>query len=191
VLAVCTHGLPFAVCDGVPDCIKTVRLQIRKRAKLIKICTSRGVYSFLDSPQDSQLSPEELLSLKAASNTWTDCFPTRRGSSVKFLAIRKAYKLAIKSGFKVTLGTDQATSVDGTYNSHGRNGKEVFCVVNAGMTLQAIETCTTTSPKALGPHVAPNSPQLKEGYDADFIAVSRNPLENIDLLSEAANITHV
>jgi imidazolonepropionase-like amidohydrolase len=59
------------------------------------------------------------------------------------------------------------------------------------MTLQAIETCTTTSPKALGPHVAPNSPQLKEGYDADFIAVSRNPLENIDLLSEAANITHV
>ena len=36
VLDACTHGLPFAVCDGVPDCIKTVRLMIRRGAKSSK-----------------------------------------------------------------------------------------------------------------------------------------------------------
>jgi imidazolonepropionase-like amidohydrolase len=35
------------------------------------------------------------------------------------------------------------------------------------------------------------SGQLKERYDADITAVSGNPLENIDLLSGAANNTHV
>lgn len=253
VLDACAHGLPFAVCDGVPDCIKTVRLQIRKGAKLIKVCASGGVYSLLDSPQDSQFSPEELKAmvdeaararrvvaahchakegimnaLHAGVKTiehgsyldeecvalmkekdaifvptasvieggfeYLDELPPNTARKLREIAShsRKAYKLAIKSGVKVALGTDQATSVDGTYNSHGRNGKEIFWAVNAGMTpLQAIEACTATSPETLGPHMAPNSGQLKEGYDADIIAVSGNPLENIDLLSEAANITHV
>jgi hypothetical protein len=31
VLDACAHGVPFAVCDGVSDCIKTVRLMIRGR----------------------------------------------------------------------------------------------------------------------------------------------------------------
>jgi imidazolonepropionase-like amidohydrolase len=253
VLDACAHGLPFAVCDGVPDCIKTVRLQIRKGAKLIKVCASGGVYSLLDSPQDSQFSPEELKAmvgeaararrivaahchakegimnaLHAGVKTiehgsyldeecvalmkekdaifvptasvieggfeYLDELPPNTARKLREIAShsRKAYKLAIKSGVKIALGTDQAASVDGTYNSHGRNGKELFWAVNAGMTpLQAIEACTATSPETLGPHMAPKSGQLKEGYDADIIAVSGNPLENIDLLSEAANITHV
>ena len=50
VLAACAHGIPFAVCDGVADCIRTVRLQIRKGAKVIKVCATGGVYSIIDSP---------------------------------------------------------------------------------------------------------------------------------------------
>jgi imidazolonepropionase-like amidohydrolase len=57
--------------------------------------------------------------------------------------------------------------------------------------LQAIEACTATSPETLGPHMGQKSGQLKEGYDADIITVCETPLENIDLLSEASNITHV
>ena len=32
---------------------------------------------------------------------------------------------------------------------------------------------------------------LKEGYDADFIALEHNPLEDIEILSDPRNVTHV
>lgn len=253
VLDLCAHSLPFAVCDGVEDCIKTIRLQLRKGAKFIKVCASGGVFSEIDSVLDAQFSPEELKvmvdeaararrvvaahchakegimnALNAGVKTiehgsWlydecialmkekdailvanasvveggmqhVDELPATQARKLRQVAVhsRKAYRLAIKAGVKIALGTDQSTSVDGTFNSHGRNGKEIFWAVNAGMTpLQAIEACTATSPETLGPYMAPKSGQLKEGYDADIIAVSGNPLENIDLLSEASNITHV
>jgi imidazolonepropionase-like amidohydrolase len=60
VLDGCAHGLPFAICDGVPECIKTVRQLIRRGAKIIKVCVSGGVISVLDDPEDAQFSPEEL-----------------------------------------------------------------------------------------------------------------------------------
>ncbi|KUJ13923.1 uncharacterized protein LY89DRAFT_687257 [Mollisia scopiformis] len=253
VLDACAHGLPFAVCDGVPDCIRTVRLMIRRGAKCIKVCATGGVFSLLDSPQDTQFSPEELKAMVdeaarakrvvaahchgkegilAAINAGVKTFehgsymdeeciklmlekdiiycPTasvveggarnaddmppinRKKILETAVHARHAYRLAIKNGVKIALGTDQASSTPGNYNSHGANGKEIFYAVKAGMTpLQAIEACTAISPETLGPHMAPKSGQLKEGYDADMIALSENPLENIDLLSEPDNITHV
>ncbi|KAE8442728.1 hypothetical protein EG329_002919 [Mollisiaceae sp. DMI_Dod_QoI] len=253
VLSACAHGLPFAVCDGVPDCIKTVRLMIRRGAKCIKICATGGVFSIIDSPQDTQFSPEELKamvdeatrakravaahchgkegiiaainagvkSIEHGSYLDEECIklmlekdviycPTASvveggarhvdemppSAAKKILETashaRHAYKLAIKHGVKIALGTDQASSDPGNFNSHGANGKEIFYAVKAGMTpLQAIEACTAISPETLGVHMAPKSGQLKEGYDADMIALSESPLENISLLSEPSNITHV
>jgi len=65
--------------------------------------------------------------------------------------------------------------------------------MEAGMTaLQAIEAGTANAPEVLGKYRAPKSGQLKEGFDADFIALSANPLEDIKLLAEASsNVTHV
>jgi imidazolonepropionase-like amidohydrolase len=60
VLDACSHGLALAVCDGVDDCIRIIRLQLRKGAKFIKACTSGGVFSEIDSVLDAQFSPEEL-----------------------------------------------------------------------------------------------------------------------------------
>ncbi len=67
------HGLPlewmdrihdtegFAVlCDGVPECLKAVRRQLRKGARVIKVCASGGVASELDHPIHQQFSDEEL-----------------------------------------------------------------------------------------------------------------------------------
>jgi imidazolonepropionase-like amidohydrolase len=71
------------------------------------------------------------------------------------------------------------------------NGKELTYAVEAGMTpLEAIEAATATAPLTVGP-LGPLSGQLVEGYDADFIAVSDNPLENIQILANPENITHV
>ena len=48
------------LCDGVPSCLKAVRKQLRKNAKVIKICASGGVMSEIDHPIHQQFSEEEL-----------------------------------------------------------------------------------------------------------------------------------
>ena len=54
------HGLPLHLCDGMPDCVKAVREQIRRGASLIKVCASGGCTSQLDDPQLQQFSDAEL-----------------------------------------------------------------------------------------------------------------------------------
>ena len=49
-----------AVCDGVEECIKTVRRQIRVGAKVIKINATGGTMSHFDHPDHRQFSDKEL-----------------------------------------------------------------------------------------------------------------------------------
>jgi imidazolonepropionase-like amidohydrolase len=75
--------------------------------------------------------------------------------------------------------------------SHGNNAHELRWAVEAGMTpLEAIESATANGPETLG-RLAPLSGQIKEGYDADMIAVSSSPLHDISILADPENITHV
>jgi imidazolonepropionase-like amidohydrolase len=53
-------GKPIQLCDGVDECRKAVRMQLRRGAKLIKCCTSGGVLSEVDHPLHQQFSDEEL-----------------------------------------------------------------------------------------------------------------------------------
>jgi imidazolonepropionase-like amidohydrolase len=244
VIDIKRRGLPSQVCDGVTDCIQTVRMMVRRGAKVIKVCATGGVGSLLDDPEDVQFSPEELKAIvdeaartkrivaahchgkegimnalnagvktiehgsyldeeAAALMKEKDAIfvstravvigglnnpqffpPTSYKKLQKISEVsKKAYELAIKFGVKVVLGTDFIS---------GENGKELVYAVEAGMTpLQAIEASTALSPETLGSHFAPLSGQLKEGYDADIIAVSSNPLENIKILAEPKNVTHV
>lgn len=57
------HGLPMCTADGVPDCLKAVRLQLRAGAKVIKICGSGGVGSERDNPVDQQFSDKEIAAM--------------------------------------------------------------------------------------------------------------------------------
>ena len=104
---------------------------------------------------------------------------------------KRSYEAAIKANVKCALGTDLGISNVVSEFNHGMNGREFYYAVEAGMSpLQAIEACTANGPETLGPQ-APLSGQLKEGYDADFIAVSTNPLEQIEVLGKPECITHV
>ena len=47
-------------CDGIPECLRAVRLQLRAGARLIKICASGGVMTQLDHPVHQQFSDDEL-----------------------------------------------------------------------------------------------------------------------------------
>jgi len=71
------------------------------------------------------------------------------------------------------------------------NGREFVHLVDAGLTpIEAIEAGTANGPLTLGPQ-APKSGQLAEGYDADVIAVATNPLDDIAVLADPSNVTHV
>ena len=241
-------GSPAELADGVDGCLRAVRLQVRKGARVIKICGTGGCGALNDDPSHRQFSDEELRALvaEAARNKLVvaaHCHgsegimacvragvktiehgsylteeivaemkkrdvilvPTRttivsglqlpelweKESYRKLQALAEAhgasYRLAVRSGVKIALGTDLNMSNDSLLG-HGRNGKELFLAVKAGMTpLQAIEACTAIAPKTLGPQ-APKSGQVKDGYDADLIAMDENPLDDIDLVSEPKNI---
>jgi imidazolonepropionase-like amidohydrolase len=47
-------------CDGIPECLRAVRLQLRSGARLIKVCASGGVMSQVDHPIHQQFSDGEL-----------------------------------------------------------------------------------------------------------------------------------
>ncbi len=47
-------------CDGVTECLRAVRLQLRRGAKFIKVCASGGVLTKFDDPQHQQFSDYEL-----------------------------------------------------------------------------------------------------------------------------------
>jgi len=50
-------------CDGVDDCIRAVREQLRRNAKVIKVCASGGVLSEIDDPIHQQFTMRELIAI--------------------------------------------------------------------------------------------------------------------------------
>ncbi|EXJ86661.1 hypothetical protein A1O3_03614 [Capronia epimyces CBS 606.96] len=108
---------------------------------------------------------------------------------------RAAYRLAVKAGVKIALGTDLGISTPTTHPlALGNSGGELaYAVTDGGMDpLAAIEAATARGPEVLG-HLgmAPKSGQIVVGYDADLIALAANPLADMDLFKNPKNITHV
>ncbi|RFU75219.1 amidohydrolase [Trichoderma arundinaceum] len=246
-------GSPVGVCDGVDDCVKTVRKMIRRGARCIKVCSSGGVGSLNDDPEDRQFSDEELKAMveeaarsrravaahaigkagilaalragvksiehgmymddevidlmlekdaifvptqhivRILARDYGDLLPppVKRKLFTIIDRSKDSYRLAIKRGVKIALGTDMTSSARSSALSHGNNAHELTYAVELGMTpLQAIECATANGPETLG-GMAPLSGQLKVGYDADIIAVAKNPLDDVRVLTDPKNITHV
>jgi imidazolonepropionase-like amidohydrolase len=106
---------------------------------------------------------------------------------------KEVYRSAVETGVTIALGSDLSSSTTKASNplSHGNGHLELIFAIEAGMTpLQAIEAATANGPLTLGAQ-APLSGQLREGYDADFIALKANPVENMTDFLDSNNITHV
>lgn len=246
-------GSPIGICDGVDDCTKTVRKMVRRGARCIKVCSTGGVGSLNDDPEDRQFSDEELKAMvdeaarsrravaahaigkagivaalragvksiehgmyldeeaadlmlekdailvptqhivRILARDYADLLPppVRKKLLGIYGKSKDAYRLAIKKGVKIALGTDMTSSARTSALSHGNNAHEISYAVELGMTpLQAIESATANGPETLG-GMAPLSGQLKVGYDADIIAVAENPLDDVGVLTDPHNITHV
>lgn len=236
------------LCDGVDEVTKAVRTNLRKNAKVIKICASGGVMSEVDHPMHQQFSHEEIVAIveeaaRAERVVAAHCHgkagimaalrggvktiehgsfmdeeaadlmieheaifvPTRfvvdqllhmedilppyaykKGVMVAD-AQAAAIKLAIAKGVKIAMGTDIFVHGD----MYGKNGYEIKLLQDAGMTaLEAIEAATANGPDTLGPQ-APLSGQLRDGYDADVIALDFNPLQDASGWGNPDRVTHV
>lgn len=247
------HSLPVHICDGVDECIRAVRMQIRRGAKVIKVCATGGGTSLIDDVKQPQFSPAELsaiveeaarsdrvvaahchgkrgiiAALDAGCKTiehgsfldeecvklmrekdailistryaidyaWKHAADLHKEAAAKIQIIGKANEdscaLAVRSGLRMALGTDLGILNGPKFDHHhGMNAHEFVYAVKAGMTpLQAIEAGTANAPATLGPQ-APLSGQLREGYDADLLGLSTSPLEDIGVLADAKNISHV
>jgi imidazolonepropionase-like amidohydrolase len=241
-------------CDGVPECLRAVRLQLRSGARLIKVCASGGVMSQVDHPVHQQFSDDELRAIVAeaaraerivaahchgkpgimaalqagvrtiehgtyldeeAADAMRECgailVPTRLiieeylahgvAAGLPDYAYRKllevadrhaqAIAIAHERGVRIALGTDIGGSVSTTPAHWGQNGAELGLLAKAGLSpLAAIEAATATAPATLGPQ-APRSGLLQAGYDADMIALTASPADDLSIVAEPANVTHV
>jgi imidazolonepropionase-like amidohydrolase len=252
VEALCHENRGIWICDGVPDCLKAVRSQLRLGARVIKVCASGGVVSELDHPLHQQFSDEELRVIveeagraervvaahchgkagimaalragvrtiehgsyldeecvAAMIETGTVLVPTRfvfeallaAKDLVPDYALKKmraiadrhaeSLELACRSGVKIALGTDIFTSGADSPAPWGRNGEEFALLAAAGLPpLAAVEAATANGPLTLGLQ-APHSGVLAEGYDADLVAVASDPLADLSVLADPANIVGV
>ena len=252
------HGIPMdmihhvphlgILADGVPEVTKAVRTNLRRNAKVIKICASGGVMSEVDHPIHQQFSHEELTAIveeagraervvaahchglpgimaalgagvqtiehgsymdEAAASLMVaqgaiyvptrfvvdlllrseDAMPRYAYEKIVMIADHHAaaMKVAIAEGVKVAMGTDIFVSG----HDYGMNSLEIKLLQDAGMTaLEAIEAATANGPDTLGPQ-APLSGQLRDGYDADVIAIDFNPLEDNSGWGDPDRVTHV
>ncbi|KAK8052072.1 hypothetical protein PG993_003457 [Apiospora rasikravindrae] len=81
------------LCDGVDECTKAVRTIIRRGARCIKVCSSGGVLSLNDDPEDRQFSDDELKAIVDETE--------RSGRAVAAHAIGKAgIMAALRAGIK-------------------------------------------------------------------------------------------
>lgn len=106
---------------------------------------------------------------------------------ITYRAGRDAVRHAIDAGVTIAAGTDIINSGD----QWGRNGGELGLLVECGLSpRQAIEAATANGPLTVGPQ-APQTGQLIAGFVADVIAIAANPLDDITVLGDARQITHV
>lgn len=122
------------------------------------------------------------LDMDIYNGDWIEEVGTRDGWPAEYLRKnrdttdlqRQGFAKAVKLGVPLTFGTDA-----GVY-PHGLNARQFGFMVHYGMTpMQALASATSEAAKALG---RDDLGSVKPGHVADFVAVARDPLEDITVL---------
>jgi imidazolonepropionase-like amidohydrolase len=96
-------------------------------------------------------------------------------------------KYALEEGVNIVLGTDFSNSPNSPY---AKNGKEFEAMVRAGMSpMQSIKAGTSNAAKLL--NFGERLGSLASGMLADIVVAKGNPLDDINIIGDAANIAFV
>ena len=106
-----------------------------------------------------------------------------RAKAQKMAAIHDgALYAALRNGVKIGYGTDTINAL-----KHGENGLEILSLQQYGMSSRQIfGSMTAVSAQALGREKEIGL--VREGMNADLIAVDENPLEKVETLAYGDNI---
>lgn len=97
---------------------------------------------------------------------------------------RDSIRRAAEAGVKIAMGTDSGVT------AHGRNLEELILMADLGMTpMQAIEASTRVAAENLG--VAETRGTIEPGKDADLMTLNADPLAEIKVFSDPANVKEV
>jgi imidazolonepropionase-like amidohydrolase len=154
-----------------------------------------AVQAGVDSLEHAHFISDETLRLMAESGTFlvptmTHCVVNLRANPKEIyeIAYESMYQVipkALQLGIRVTAGTDAGAGVP-----HGSTAMELELLTTVGMTpMEAIVAATGTAAEVLD--VADSVGTLEKGKLADLLVVRGNPLEDIRLLQDKANITVV
>jgi imidazolonepropionase-like amidohydrolase len=100
-------------------------------------------------------------------------------------AAGEAVAMAVKAGVRIATGTDAGLGI-----AHGQNLIELTHLVNAGLSpMDAIVAGTATAADVCG--LGDQVGTLQPGKRADLVVAAGDPLDDIKLLADAANITLV
>jgi imidazolonepropionase-like amidohydrolase len=100
-------------------------------------------------------------------------------------AASEAVPMAVKAGVQIATGTDAGLGI-----RHGQNLIELTHLANAGLSpMEAIVAGTATAAEVCG--LGDQVGTLEPGKRADLVVAAGNPLDDIKLLADAANITLV
>ena len=109
-------------------------------------------------------------------------YAVRKASSV-MESHRASFRLALEAGVKIAMGTDAGTP----FNCHGQNAYELKLMVEAGMTpTEALHSATRVGAELLG--VQDQVGTIEEGKRADMIVVDGDPLVDIDVMLDVAQV---
>lgn len=90
---------------------------------------------------------------------------------------------AISGGVRIAMGTDAATP----FNHHGTNAEELQLMQECGMSsMQTIVASTANGARAIGWHDWLGT--IEAGKAADILVVNNNPLDDLGMLADPANI---
>ncbi|MDA0701857.1 MAG: amidohydrolase family protein [Proteobacteria bacterium] len=99
---------------------------------------------------------------------------------------RESFRKAHAAGVRIAMGTDAGTP----YNRHGENARELETMVELGMTpMEAICASTGLAAELLG--LADRIGAIETGREADLLLVDGDPLGDISVLCDRANIAQV
>ena len=147
---------------------ETADLMVKKGTYLIP--TQAAIHGLLQSDILQQMPPEVQAKTKETGK-----------------AARENHKMAFEKGVQIAIGTDAGTPG----NFHGKTGTEVkFMVENVGMTpVQAMQAATIEGAKAIWMEEKIGS--IEVGKIADIVVANKNPLEDISVVENYKNFSHV